>query len=484
MGGRLVLLCAGGTGGHLFPALALAHALIARGWQVMLLTDRRGLAYAGDFPAPVKIIASASPGLAQWRKWPGILTSLLTGFCASLIVIWRSKPSLVLGFGGYPTVPPVLAARFLRVPVLLHEANVVPGRANRWLARGGVPLARGLAAPHEASQKRPEGISEGISEGTPEEGAAHHARSAEPYPASDRLFVGNPLRAQILALCGRAYIPACGNAPFTLVVTGGSQGANRLVTLVLGACAQMSRQKRARLRLALQCPEGLHDMAARQLKELGITAQIAPFWDDLAGKIVNAHLVICRAGASSVSEIAALGRPALFIPLPSHGHNNQAANARVLSDAGAALCRAQDTADAHSLARDLERLMDAPGELATFARRARALGMREGTERLADLAIALADGKALAEGQPAPQSERPSAGKALAEGQPVPQSERPSAGKALAEGQPVPQSERPSAGKALAEGQPVPQSERPSDGKEDDRARAAAAPVGRMKDGQ
>ncbi|ADZ69775.1 undecaprenyldiphospho-muramoylpentapeptide beta-N-acetylglucosaminyltransferase [Polymorphum gilvum] len=359
-----ILLTAGGTGGHLFPAQALAGELARRGWSVDLATDERADQYGQPFPArTVHIIASetlrARTPVAMLRT----ALSLARGTAQAIGVIRRTRPAAVVGFGGYPTFPPMLAARLTGTPSILHEANAVMGRANRMLARGVKAVATSVPIA---------GLPEAIA-----------ARTEE---------TGNPVRPAVIEAAGRPYCAPDPDGPFHLLVFGGSQGARFFSDLVPPALERLSEDLRRRLRLVQQCrPEDLERVRAAY-DRLGVEAELAAFFGDLPQRIGAAHLVVCRSGASSVSELAVIGRPAILVPLPHALDQDQSANAAVLERAGAAWPVAQKDLDADRLAGDLARLMQAPKALAAAAAAARANGKPDAVARLADLVERIAAG--------------------------------------------------------------------------------------------
>ena len=351
----LVLLAAGGTGGHLFPAEALAFALAARGWTIHLATDHRIESYGRHFPAEaIHYIRSAtitrSP-VAGARA----LFCLATGLLQARLLIRRLKPAAAIGFGGYPTVPPILAA-VGRVPTIIHEQNAVFGRANRFLA------------PHVTR----------IATSVPDVGGTEKMK--------DRVVLtGNPVRTAVIAAAAMPY-PVRGAAdPFRLMVFGGSQGAQFLSDVVPSAVAMLGRDVQARMRITQQCrPEDIGRV--RQAYELlGVEAELLPFFEDLPKRIAAAHLVVSRSGASTCAELAVIGRPAIMVPLPHALDQDQKANAEVLASAGAGWMIPQAELTPQRLAAELERFVNGPERLAQAAAAARAISRPDAVDRLADL---------------------------------------------------------------------------------------------------
>ncbi|WP_026379521.1 undecaprenyldiphospho-muramoylpentapeptide beta-N-acetylglucosaminyltransferase [Afifella pfennigii] len=356
------LLAAGGTGGHLFPALSLREALLARGWRVAIATDKRAGAYISGVPEedffsieaatisagnPLKALASAA------KLGRGVMQSrgLIAGLDADVVV----------GFGGYPTVPPVMAARLSRVPALVHEQNAVLGRANRLLVKIGAALATGFPDP---------------------QGAAG---------AGEASFTGNPVRASVLEAAERPYDPPAVDERFRLLVFGGSQGARAFSTLVPEAVARLPEEARGRLAITQQCrPEDLEG-AKSAYGGYGLAAELASFFDDLPARIAASHLVISRAGASTVSELAVIGRPAILIPFPYALDQDQSANARLLADIGGGWLVEERELTPEKLASMLADLIARPDRLAEAAAAARKAGRPDAAERLADVVETLRD---------------------------------------------------------------------------------------------
>lgn len=362
MAGReTVLIAAGGTGGHLFPAEALAHELAARGVRVHLATDHRATGYGGDFPAEAThIVASAT--LAG--RSPLVLAkaglALARGSLQSFGLITRIRPAAVVGFGGYPTIPPLLAAVARRVPTVIHEANAVAGRANRFLAPKVTAIATSFAE-------------------TGLLGAA----------AARAVTTGNPVRPAVLA-AARPYDAPGPGGPLRLLVFGGSQGARVFADLVPPAGALIDAGLRARLHVTQQARPEDADRVAAAWRDAGIEAEVAPFFADLPARMAAAHLVVCRSGASSVSELAAIGRPAILVPLPHALDNDQKANALDMERAGGAVMAEQAGLDPARLAGLVSELLGNPARLAAMAAAARGLGRPDAVTRLADLVLSVA----------------------------------------------------------------------------------------------
>ncbi|TJW63877.1 MAG: undecaprenyldiphospho-muramoylpentapeptide beta-N-acetylglucosaminyltransferase [Mesorhizobium sp.] len=364
----VILLAAGGTGGHLFPAEALAHELIERGWKVHLATDRRAERYSGQFPAAdIHAIPSATLGSknpvavlsAFWKIWQGVRE-------ASRIIA-RIKPEAVVGFGGYPTLPPLYAATRRKVPTLIHEQNAVMGRANKALAGRVDAIAGGFL---------PEGAS------------ADGAKT---------VTTGNPVRPQVLEAAKTPYAASNEGEPFRLLVFGGSQGAQFFSDAVPAAVALLPQDLRKRLVITQQARAEDVARVKAAYAELGVDVQVSPFFTDMAARMAAAHLVMSRSGASTVSEIAVIGRPALLVPYPHALDHDQAANAAALAAAGGAELHPQSTLSAERIAQLVGALMQDPDRLVAMAAAARSAGKPNAARLLADLTEAIASGKTVSD---------------------------------------------------------------------------------------
>ncbi len=353
----LVLLAAGGTGGHLFPAEALAGALKQRGIAVDLATDARAAPFVQSFPAravhvlPADTVRGGNP-FALVRT----AVVLALGLIRAVFLLRRIKPAAVVGFGGYPTVPPVLAAWLMGVPRLVHEQNAVMGRANRLLAGRASAIATGYP----------------------------NILARSPRLAAKAVHVGNPVRAAVRLAAERPYAAPGEKGPIRLMVFGGSQGARIMSEVVPAAIERLATATRARIEVTQQCrPEDM-DAVRGIYARLGVKAELAAFFGDLPERIAQSHLVIARSGASTVAEIAAIGRPAVLVPLPHAIDQDQLANASALAVAGGALLLRQDDFTAERLSQELTRLAAAPATLAAMAAAARRMGRADAAERLAD----------------------------------------------------------------------------------------------------
>jgi UDP-N-acetylglucosamine--N-acetylmuramyl-(pentapeptide) pyrophosphoryl-undecaprenol N-acetylglucosamine transferase len=351
----LLLIAAGGTGGHMFPAQALAEEMIARGWRVKLSTDDRGARYAGGFPAQVQIVEVASATFARG----GVLAKLAVPFRIAggvLAALWsmiRDRPDVVVGFGGYPSIPALTAAWVLRRPRMIHEQNGVLGRVNQIFARRVDKVACGIW---------PTGLPAGVQ--------GEHT--------------GNPVRAAVLARSGAAYI-APGDYPMDLLVIGGSQGARILSDVVPMAVAMLPDALRSRLRVAQQARTEDLPRVVQAYEAAEISAEVAPFFADIPRRLSECQLVISRAGASSVADISVIGRPAILIPFAAATGDHQTANARGLVEAQAAILIPEKALDAATLSAQMAAVLGQPAAAAQMARNALAQGRPDATTRLAAL---------------------------------------------------------------------------------------------------
>lgn len=360
-----ILLSAGGTGGHLFPAEALAHELKARGWTVPLATDARATRYAERFPGDgLHVIASATPSGRNPFTLAKAAWTMFRGLRQSSALLRQLKPKAVVGFGGYPTVPPLFTASGY-FPTVIHEQNAVMGRANKMLARRARAIAGGFL------------------------------KAEGPY-ADKIVETGNPVRPAVMAAAEMPYDVPTGNGPANFVVFGGSQGARFFSDAVPEAIASLPEALRERLTVTHQArPEDEARVRARYA-EIGVEAEVSPFFSDLPDRIAKAHLVMSRSGASTVSEIAAIGRPAILVPYPHALDHDQAANAAALQAAGGALLRNEADLDAEAVAKLVGELFGAPERLTTMADAAKAAGRPDATTLLADLVEAIASGQSVA----------------------------------------------------------------------------------------
>lgn len=371
---KTFVLIAGGTGGHLFPAMALAQELIRRGHAVELMTDHRVKGYGADFPArQVHIVPAATPSGSNPIKLAGAGLTILRGIGTAWNQLRKVRPDAVIGFGGYPTFPPFIAANLLGIPGILHEQNAVMGRANRALARFADILALSFPTTRFAEQQ-----------------------------SLEKVVTGNPVRDRVRPLAGRAYPALDGRGAIRLVVTGGSQGARALSDIVPAAIALLPDDLRGRLQILQQArPEDI-DRVAESYRQSRTSVELASFIADLPERIADAHFVIGRAGASTVTELCVIGRPAILIPLPGSLDSDQKHNGLFMEEGGGGWVMEQATLSPQSLATRLHELLTDPDRLGRAAAAALKLGRPRAVERLADLAEMLAGKHTHIEGRPTP----------------------------------------------------------------------------------
>src|SRR4030081_3824255 len=356
----LILLAAGGTGGHLFPAEALGVELIRRGFRVRLATDSRALRYSGLFSRDtIDVVPSATVrSRAPWAlAYTGAM--LLAGTAVSLNLMRRLKPAAVVGFGGYPTLPPLLAAKLFGTPGIIHEANAVLGRANRFLSSRVSAIATSLPG----------------------------VLDRDPALSGKTTAVGTPMRPAILAAAAVKFASLEPAGLLRLLVVGGSQGARVMADIVPGAIERLEPALWNRLILTQQVRE--EDMARVRAvyDRLKINAELAPFFSDLPARLASSHLVVSRSGAGTVAELGAIGRPSILVPLPGSIDQDQFANAGVLAKVDGALRIAQAEFTPDRLASEISAFAAEPAKLTAMAAAARKVGRLDAAERLADLVM-------------------------------------------------------------------------------------------------
>ena len=363
MSDPLMIIAAGGTGGHMFPAQALAEAMLARGWRVKLSTDARGARYTGGFPHAVEIEQVGSATFARG----GIVAKLAApfkiagGVLSAIYRMMRDKPEVVVGFGGYPTIPAMSAAWVLRKPRMIHEQNGVPGRVNQIFSKRVNTVACGTW-PTEL----PSGV-----DGKP---------------------VGNPVRGAILDRAGAGYI-APGDYPMSILVMGGSQGARILSDVVPPAISALSTEIRRNIRVSHQAREEDLPRVAQYYADEGIPADVQPFFNDVPTRMSECQLVITRAGASSIADLSIIGRPSILVPYAAAAGDHQTANARQLVDAGAAIMVPESKLHVDSLSQQIATVLGDPNRASAMAASALACGKPDATQTLVELALELADAR-------------------------------------------------------------------------------------------
>jgi UDP-N-acetylglucosamine--N-acetylmuramyl-(pentapeptide) pyrophosphoryl-undecaprenol N-acetylglucosamine transferase len=356
----LFVLMAGGTGGHLFPAMALAQELRRRGHVIHLMTDHRVTSYGDKFPAnETHVVPSATPSVRNPLVFAIAGFKVNLGLVVALTKLRSIKPDAVVGFGGYPVYPPFLAASLLGIPGVLHEQNAVMGRANRALAKRAKAIALSFA----------------------------ETAKAEAFRDKSQL-VGNPVRDRVIE-AAKALYPTI-TEELRLLVFGGSQGARAFADIVPPAIATLPADIRARLRVTQQArPEDL-DRVAEAYRQAKVNVELASFFDDLPERMAISHLVIARSGASTIAELTVIGRPAILIPLPGSIDADQRNNAKFVEGAGGGWIVEQATVSPQSLGTRLASLFGDPETLRRAAAAAKSLGQPQAVAKLADIAEGLA----------------------------------------------------------------------------------------------
>jgi len=360
---RLVLVAAGGTGGHLFPAESLGAALARRGVALDLATDHRATHYGGNFPARATHVIPSSP--LRGRDPLAVATTGLiigAGIATAWTLLLRLRPIAVVGFGGYPTVPPILAAAIRGIPTVIHEQNAVMGRANRLLAPRVTAIATGFRG----------------------------VVLSDPKLAAKTTWVGNPVRPAVILAAATPYASPEPSGPLRLLVFGGSQGARIMAEIVPPAIQRLEPALWARLHIVQQAREEDVGAVRSAYTELHVSAEVAPFFSDLPARLAASHIVVSRSGGSTAAELAAIGRPSVLVPLPHALDQDQMANAGVLEKAGGAIRIPQTEFTPDRLAAEISALAAEPARLAAMAAAARKAGTLDAAERLADLVLRVA----------------------------------------------------------------------------------------------
>jgi UDP-N-acetylglucosamine--N-acetylmuramyl-(pentapeptide) pyrophosphoryl-undecaprenol N-acetylglucosamine transferase len=355
-----VLVAAGGTGGHLFPAEALQAALVKRGISVALATDSRAAGHAGAFPASaVHVIPSATirgRNPIALAKTGGVLTY---GLLRALLKLLSLRPTVVVGFGGYPTIPPVLAACMHGIPTVIHEQNAVMGRANRLLAPRVTAIATGFAG----------------------------VLAADPALSAKATHTGNPVRPTVVAAAATPYPSTNEVEPLQILVFGGSQGARVMADIVPQAIERLEPRLQMRLKVVQQARAEDIGRVRQTYARLQVAAEAAAFFADLPARMASSHLIVSRSGASTVAELSAIGRPAILVPLPHALDQDQLANAGVLTAAGGAVRLVQAEFTPDRLASEIAALAGEPARLGAMAAAAKSVGAVDAADRLADLVL-------------------------------------------------------------------------------------------------
>ncbi len=356
----LIVIAAGGTGGHMFPAQAVAEAMLAKGWRVTLSTDKRGARYTGAFPSAVAIkqVRSATFARGGIAAKLAVPLRILGGVMAATWRTFRDRPAVVVGFGGYPSIPAVAAAWVMRVPVMIHEQNGVLGRVNRLFAKRVSKVACGTW---------PTALPDGVT----------------------GIHTGNPVRSAVLERAGAGYIPP-GDYPMSILVMGGSQGARILSDIVPPAISALPEDIRRNVRVAHQArDEDLMRVATYYADEC-IVADVETFFTDVPNRMADAQLVISRAGASSVADISIIGRPAILVPYGAATGDHQTANARQLVAADAAIMTPESQLEVDTLSAQIASVLGQPDTAMKMANAALSCGVPDATNRLVALIDELA----------------------------------------------------------------------------------------------
>jgi UDP-N-acetylglucosamine--N-acetylmuramyl-(pentapeptide) pyrophosphoryl-undecaprenol N-acetylglucosamine transferase len=350
-----VILAAGGTGGHIFPAEALARELLGRGYRVVLMTDQRGTKFSDDLSVPVYRTRASSLGQGVFGKIRSIV-EMGIGVLQARRRLSNERPDVVVGFGGYPSVPTLYAAAQLNIPIIIHDSNAILGRANRALMEKAKIIATSF--PHVAGLK-----------------PSSHVRL---------VYTGNPVRPAFMALRGSPYPGLTDDGPMKILVMGGSQGARVFSQIVPKALALMPEHLRRRIMISQQCRKENIEAARADFAAAGVDAELSSFFRDVPERMAEAHLIICRAGGSTIAELTVIGRPSILVPLP-HGHvGEQTANAEAVAEAGGAWLIPEQAFTPEALAVRLESLMTLPSTLIKTASAARAWGKITAADSLAD----------------------------------------------------------------------------------------------------
>ncbi|MDD3030396.1 MAG: undecaprenyldiphospho-muramoylpentapeptide beta-N-acetylglucosaminyltransferase [Alphaproteobacteria bacterium] len=355
-----VVLAAGGTGGHIFPAEALARELLGRGYKVALITDRRGSVFGSDLLVPIYRIRARALTGGVWGKIRSVI-EMGVGFLQARWHLSQLRPMVVVGFGGYPSVPTLYAASQLKIPIILHEQNAILGRANHALMKKAriiatsFPQVQGLDAPDDVRL----------------------------------VCTGNPVRPAFVALRAKPYAGLDENGPFKILVLGGSLGARVFSSVVPRALGLLPEHLRRRIVLAQQCrPENI-ESARAAFAAAGLDAELSTFFHDVPERMAESHLVIGRAGGSTIAELTVVGRPSILVPYAGGHVGEQTANAEALAEAGGAWLIPEQAFTPESLSIRLESLMVLPSSLTKTAAAARTWGKVGAVDSLADCVAAL-----------------------------------------------------------------------------------------------
>ena len=350
----LAILAAGGTGGHMFPAQALAEELVMRGWDVKLSTDLRGARFTKNFPDAVKVETVASATFSKHGLIYKIKAFflILGGIFASLKAFWKHRPNIIVGFGGYPTIPALAASIFMSLPRIIHEQNGVLGRVNQLFAKRVHLVACGTW---------PTIIPENIT--------SEH--------------IGNPVRKEVLSRSGSPYIPP-GNHPMSILIMGGSQGAKILSNIVPEAICNLPDEILNYIRVFQQAREEDCERVKSYYSNKGVACEVKPFFGNIASHLSEAQLIISRSGASSVADISVIGRPSILIPLGSAIRDEQTLNAYPLKKLRAATVIAEKNLTVKRLNKAVLKILSSPENASRMAVNAHKTVVLDATKKLAD----------------------------------------------------------------------------------------------------
>lgn len=352
---KTILLAAGGTGGHLFPAEALAQELLARGHKVVIVTDKRGNAFKSVTDrVDIHIVRAATLRAGVISKIKAVMNMAL-GVAQAVRLLRKIKPDVVVGFGGYPSFPGVFAAQLTGVPTILHEQNAVLGVANKILADRAEQIAVSLPGTSGIKPKNRQKV----------------------------VTTGNPVRADIVAVRNTLYQPPASD--LRIFITGGSQAAKVFSEVVPEAVGKLPPELKNKLQIVHQCREDDIAPTTAKYQGAGVKAEIKSFFNDMADRLKSCHLFIGRSGASTVAEIAAVGRPAIFVPYPGHKDMQQKFNAEVISTKGGGWVMLQETFSPDAVAAKLAELMQNPALLEQAAAAAKSCGQPDAARNLADV---------------------------------------------------------------------------------------------------
>ena len=358
MNDPLLVLAAGGTGGHMFPAQAIAEEMVASGWQVKLSTDSRGARYCENFPSDVEVLivnSATFSGRSIFGKL-SVPLKIFYGVFQSLLWFKRNKPSCGVGFGGYPSIPAITAALIWRIPTILHEQNGVLGQVNKLFAKKVDFVAYGIA---------PESLS-----------------------SANSLYTGNPVRNSVLKYNASPYIPP-GDYPINVLVIGGSQGARIMSDIVPAALSSLSEKNKKNLRVAHQARPEDKDRVIKLYSEHNIDAEVSSFFDDVPRRISEAQLVISRSGASSVADIATIGRPSILVPLKSARRDEQSINAESMTSINSAISFVEDDFTEEKLSKCIAKFLASPKKAEAMAIAALTRSSENSVQMMSELIIRL-----------------------------------------------------------------------------------------------